>query len=143
MSTFGAPASLLSEYTSIPPTNLSLKALLALSPSSSSPPTQSQVHQSAIFTSQELPVRLARRVAAFRALPFIVGANPHVSRVARLYAESFELLANWRKRLDQGGEGEEQGFVDSLQGLVERHRDNVPTLARGECGCGALERQRR
>lgn len=132
VSTFGAPPKLLSQYTSLPPTPLSLKALLALSPSASSPPPQSQVHESALFTSRELPIRLARRVAAFRALPFIVGANPHIGRVARLYAESFEILASWRDLLDKGGQGEEERFVDSLRELVERHRDNVPTLARGE-----------
>lgn len=132
VSTFGAPPKLLSQYTSLPPTPVSLKALLALSPSASSPPPQSQVHESALFTSRELPIRLARRVAAFRALPFIVGANPHIGRVARLYAESFEILASWRDLLEKGGEGEEERFVDSLRELVERHRDNVPTLARGE-----------
>lgn len=132
LSTFGAPAGILHQYTSMPPTNLSLKALLELSPSTSSPVSQDHVHQSALFTSRELPIRLARRVAAFRALPFIVGANPHVGKVARLYAESFETLANWRNRLETGGQGEEEGFVHSLRELVERHRDNVPTLARGE-----------
>ncbi|CAO1622282.1 unnamed protein product [Jaminaea pallidilutea] len=135
VSTFGAPASLLSRYTSVPPTNLSLKALLQLSPSGSSPPQQSQVHESALFTSRELPIRLARRVAAFRALPFIVGANPLIGRVARYYAESFEILARWRQRLEKGGPGEELGFVESLRELVERHRDNVPTLARGFLEC--------
>lgn len=132
VSTFGAPPKLLSQYTSLPPTPLSLKALLALSPSALAPPPRSQVHESALFTSRELPIRLARRVAAFRSLPFIVGANPHIGRVARLYAESFEILASWRDVLEKGGEGEEERFVDSLRELVERHRDNVPTLARGK-----------
>ncbi|CAO1626449.1 unnamed protein product [Sympodiomycopsis kandeliae] len=135
VSTFGAPPKLLSQYTSLPPTPLSLKALLALSPSASSPPPRSQVHESALFTSRELPIRLAKRVAAFRALPFIVGANPHIGRVARLYAESFEILASWRELLEKDGQGEEERFVDSLRELVERHRDNVPTLARGFLEC--------
>ncbi|PWN25927.1 alpha-ketoacid dehydrogenase kinase [Jaminaea rosea] len=135
VSTFGAPAHLLAQYTSQPPTNLSLKKLLSLSPTTTTPPSQAQVHESALFTSQELPIRMARRVASFRSLPFIVGANPHIGRVARLYAESFEILANWSDRLRKGGEGEEERFVELLRQLVERHRDNIPDLARGFLEC--------
>lgn len=135
VSTFGASADSLSYYSSLPQTNLSLKALLSLSPTTTSPPSQSQVHESALFTSRELPIRLARRVAAFRSLPFIVGANPHIGRVARLYAESFENLAQWQRRLAAGGQGEEEKFVDSLRETVESHRENIPILARGFLEC--------
>ncbi|CAO1635077.1 unnamed protein product [Parajaminaea phylloscopi] len=135
VSTFGAPADLLSYYSSLPPTGLSLRALLRLNPASTSTPTQARVHQSALFTARELPIRLARLVAAFRSLPFIVGANPHIGSVARLYAESFEMLAQWRQRLEAGGQGDEERFVESLRSLVESHRENVPILARGFLEC--------
>ncbi len=57
--------------------------------------TPEQLILSAQHTIRELPIRLARRVGGFRALPFIVGSNPFISKTARLYASSFETLVKF------------------------------------------------
>lgn len=91
-----------------------------------SPPN---ILQSASFTRRELPIRLARRVGAFRNLPFIVGSNPYVQKIARLYADSFQTLARFGEITD---EESNTRYTDVLEQLVSDHAQNVPTLARGE-----------
>lgn len=83
---------------------------------------------SAQHTLRELPIRLARRVGGFRALPFIVGSNPFISRIARLYASSFETLVKFGKLETQE---DNERFTAVLEELVSEHAQNIPTLARG------------
>ena len=42
---------------------------------------------------QELPIRIAHRVAAIRNLPFIVGCNPEILAVHELYIRAFTILS--------------------------------------------------
>lgn len=132
LSTFGASPELLSFYLSIPPTSLTLSSLLHLGGSPGVPPTESQLLHSARFTAKELPIRLARRVDQYRSLPFIVGSNPHISKIAGLYASSFDSLASL-------GEihtlQDNEDFTSRLEQMVQLHSENVPTLARGFLEC--------
>ncbi|ORX59693.1 alpha-ketoacid dehydrogenase kinase [Hesseltinella vesiculosa] len=88
-------------------------------------------NQSAQYARTELPVRLARRVRAFQTLPFIVGTNPYIREIYRLYYDSFESLEPFvqMKQFDP------VTYADKLKDLVERHTDNIPTLARGFLEC--------
>lgn len=77
-------------------------------------------------------MRLARRVDQFRSLPFIVGSNPYISKIAKLYASSFEDLASIPviKTLQDN-----ERFVEKLDEMVNSHSENIPTLARGFLEC--------
>lgn len=94
--------------------------------------TASQIIESAEFTRKQLPIRLARRVGGFRSLPFIVGSNPYIQQIARLYSGSFETLSNFPeiRTLE-----DHEGFVRTLEGLVEDHAPTIPILARGFLEC--------
>jgi hypothetical protein len=130
LSTFGADGALLSAHLARPPTSLTLRSLLALGGSPGSTPSRAHILQSARFTAGELPLRLARRVAAFRELPFIVGSNPHIQAVARLYAGSFQAIASLPRIAD---DADNERFTRALEAMVQDHAENIPTLARGEC----------
>lgn len=132
LSTFGAAPELLSEYLGTPPTQLTLASLLNLGGSPGVPPQEEQLLQSAKFTAKELPVRLARRVDQYRSLPFIVGSNPYISKIAKLYASSFDSLASL-SQIDSLQDNER--FVQRLDEMVNLHSENIPTLARGFIEC--------
>lgn len=129
LSTFGADGELLTGFLARPPTALTLRSLLALGGSPGSRPSTHHILTSARFTASELPVRLARRVDAFRGLPFIVGSNPHIQKVARLYAGSFQAIAGVGRIKD---DADNERFTRALEQMVEDHAENIPTLARGE-----------
>lgn len=80
------------------------------------------------YAKTELPVRLARRVRAFQSLPFIVGTNPHIKEIYSLYYDSFESLVKYAL---PDAPGDDIEFTEKLKDFVERHSDNIPTLARG------------
>ena len=127
-STFGACPDLLSRYLSLQPAPLTLRQLMAQGGRPGQPPTPEQLLASAQHTQRELPIRLARRVGGFRALPFIVGSNPFISKIARLYASGFDTIAKF------GPINTEQDnikFTAVLEELVSAHAQNIPTLARG------------
>ncbi|SAM03563.1 hypothetical protein [Absidia glauca] len=96
------------------------------------PLSQENLRQCALYARTELPVRLARRVRAFQTLPFIVGTNPYIKEIYKLYYDSFEMLEQYSHRRD---EGDDMEFADKLKDLVDRHTDNIPTLARGFLEC--------
>ena len=48
--------------------------------------------RSAQYLHRELPIRVAHRIASFRALPFIVGCNPTILSVHELYIRAFHIL---------------------------------------------------
>jgi hypothetical protein len=133
LSTFGATPNLLSRYLRIAPTQLTLSSIVALGGGKPGvPPSDKQLLNSARFTAKELPVRLARRVDQFRSLPFIVGSNPYISKIAKLYASSFDSLASIIpiKTLSENDK-----FVEKLDEMVNSHSENIPTLARGFLEC--------
>lgn len=95
------------------------------------PLSRQSLTQCAHYARTELPVRLAMRVRAFQNLPFIVGTNPHIKDVYRLYYESFDSLEKYSD-LQHSENGSDLEFAEKLKELVERHADNIPTLARGK-----------
>lgn len=80
------------------------------------------------YARTELPVRLARRVRAFQSLPFIVGTNPYIKDIYTLYYNSFESLVKYSL---PDAPDDDNEYIEKLKDFVERHSDNIPTLARG------------
>ncbi|KAL2852011.1 hypothetical protein BJY01DRAFT_260337 [Aspergillus pseudoustus] len=89
---------------------------------------------SANFTLSLLPARLASRIEALRNLPFIVVANPHVSKIYGNYVHSLSTLLPWQKRQVTNLEEEHQ-FAEVLADLVHTHANTIPILARGFLEC--------
>jgi len=52
------------------------------------------VLESAALVLDELPRRLAHRVRKWGGLPFIVGTNPFIARIHKLYQSSFEVCCD-------------------------------------------------
>ncbi|KAG0750007.1 hypothetical protein G6F57_000661 [Rhizopus arrhizus] len=96
------------------------------------PPLSTQSLQACTdYARTELPVRLARRVRAFQSLPFIVGTNPYIKDIYSLYYDSFETLVQYASPTSH----DDVEFIETLKDFVERHSDNIPTLARGFLEC--------
>ncbi|CAK7218465.1 hypothetical protein SCUCBS95973_003494 [Sporothrix curviconia] len=100
--------------------------------------------QSANFSLELIPVRLARRLQALRNLPYIVVSNSHVRQIYRNYRHSLRSLLPWWRRRAKGGSGggghgalaittleEEIAFTDVLAELVATHQNTIPILAQG------------
>lgn len=115
---------LLSKYESTTPRPLNLSQLLSFG----RPVTPDSVLASVSYVLYELPRRLATRVRYLETLPFIVGTNPYVSKTTQSFQESFHLLAT-HPPVRNLQENEE--FARMLSGIVERHRDDIPTMAKG------------
>ncbi|KAI9245863.1 branched-chain alpha-ketoacid dehydrogenase [Phascolomyces articulosus] len=96
------------------------------------PLTKESLRDCAQYARTELPVRLARRVRAFQTLPFIVGTNPYIKEIYKLYYESFESLEPYSHGRSPNDDLE---YSEKLEDLVDRHADNIPTLARGFLEC--------
>ncbi|KAF7555428.1 hypothetical protein G7046_g6552 [Stylonectria norvegica] len=91
---------------------------------------------SANFALSLLPVRLAHRIQALRNLPYIVVANPNISRIYNNYLHSLSiLLPYWHAARDRGHPistpDEEVKFTHVLAELVATHTDTIPILAKG------------
>ena len=89
---YGVPMNLLARSLENTPQPITLPYLLAHGGQPGKAPTTDELLRSAKYTQQELPVRLARRVRQFYSLPFIIGTNPYIQEVARLYAVSYTHL---------------------------------------------------
>lgn len=48
-----------------------------------------------MYLQKELPVRIAHRIAGFRALPFQVGCNPTILAVHEMYIRAFYMLTEY------------------------------------------------
>jgi 26S proteasome regulatory subunit T1 len=105
------------------------------------------VIQSVAHVQSELPRRLAARVNAIQALPYIVGTNPYIARMLEAYRKSFLWLVNQPKVQTLEGNAE---FTEHLATLVEGeallaslygtlviddpsagHANDIPTIAKG------------
>ncbi|TFK42821.1 hypothetical protein BDQ12DRAFT_696253 [Crucibulum laeve] len=119
---------LLSKYASSPPRPLNLSQLLSYG----RPVTSDSVLSSVSYVLSEIPRRLATRVRSLEALPFIVGTNPYVSKTLNAYRESFLWLATYPAvtNLDQNAK-----FAEQLSDLVQRHANDIPTMAKGFQEC--------
>jgi len=115
---------LLARYESTPPRPLNLTQLLSFG----HPVTPDSVLSSVSYALSELPRRLATRVRSLEALPFIVGTNPYVTKTLEAYRESFRWLSTHPQVTNLQKNAE---FVEHLSALVERHANDIPTLAKG------------
>ncbi|KAI0406170.1 kinase isozyme 4 [Xylaria palmicola] len=98
------------------------------------PLSESALFASANFTLNLLPIRLAHRIQALRNLPFIVVADPNVSRIYNNYLHSLSTLLPWKHRTISNIEEEKQ-FTSVLAELVSTHQDTIPILAKGFIQC--------
>jgi Mitochondrial branched-chain alpha-ketoacid dehydrogenase kinase len=96
-----------------------------------SKPIERQLILSAQFLHNELPVRLAHRVAELENLPYGLSAKPHVLKVRDWYVESFKDLKAFPKVKDATNE---QQFTSLLKHIYSRHRNVVPVMAMGVAG---------
>jgi len=116
---------------------VTLKTLLGLGrtpESGSSPHTLETNLQVARYARQELPVRLARLIKATQKLPFIVGTNPYIKSVYKLYYDSFQTITNSAEAQEIRTKEDIDKFAALLQGLVSSHADVVPMLSQGTKG---------
>jgi 26S proteasome regulatory subunit T1 len=117
-------AELLTRYDSSPHRPLNLTQLLSFG----HPVTPQSVLSSVGYALSELPRRLAARVRSIEALPFIVGTNPYVAKILSAYRESFVYLASHAPITTLE---ENAIFVQRLENLVQRHANDIPTMAKG------------
>ena len=96
-----------------------------------SKPIERQLILSAQFLHNELPVRLAHRVAELENLPYGLSAKPHVLKVRDWYVESFKELRGFPKVKDASDEVE---LTKVLNHIYTRHRNVVPVMAMGVAG---------
>ena len=117
-------ATLLANHLAQPSYPLTLSKLL----SHGKPLTTKSILQSAAYVLAEIPRLLSRRTRALENLPFIVGTNPYIARTLQEHWESFEWLATYPAptTLDENA-----NFVDHLEYLVQKHANDIPTIARG------------
>ncbi|KAF5391736.1 hypothetical protein D9757_001648 [Collybiopsis confluens] len=115
---------LLARYASSPHRPLNLSALLSFG----QPLTPDSVLASVAYALEEIPRRLATRVQSIESLPFIVGTNPYVASILAAHRDSFEWLATY---VTPTSLEENADFAESLEDLVERHANDIPTLAKG------------
>ncbi|KAI9144436.1 branched-chain alpha-ketoacid dehydrogenase [Paraphysoderma sedebokerense] len=116
---------LIEKYSSQPVTPVTLEELIRYGSSASS---KSYLVQNAQFLQKELPIRLGKRVKAMQNLPYIVGTNPHIYEIYKLYLDSFDAIRGFEKVKD--AETEEK-FTQMLEELVEAHGEVIPKLAQG------------
>ncbi|KAF8948857.1 hypothetical protein BGZ47_002017 [Haplosporangium gracile] len=122
---------------------VTLKTLLGLGRSGSSSHDQ---HQQGVaagdlainldvarYARKELPVRLARLIKATQKLPFIVGTNPYIKRVYKLYYDSFQSITASPEEIRDKDDLDR--FAALLKGLVESHADVIPMLSQGFLEC--------
>lgn len=115
---------LLTHYKSTPPRPINLTQLLSFG----HPVTEESVLSSVSYALSELPRRIATRVRSLEGLPFIVGTNPYVTKTLHAYRESFKWLATHPAVTNLE---ENKLFVEQLAGLVQRHANDIPTMAKG------------
>ncbi|KAJ4156873.1 hypothetical protein NW754_008510 [Fusarium falciforme] len=94
---------------------------------------------SANFALSLLPVRLAHRIQALRNLPYIVVANPNISRIYNNYVHSLSILLPYWHATREGHPisttEDEVRFTNVLAELVATHTDTIPILAKGFLEC--------
>lgn len=94
------------------------------------PLSQQALLNSANFTLEILPSRLAHRIQSLRSLPYIVVANPNVSKIHGNYVHSLSTLLPYAERRIESLE-EEVKFTEVMADLVQTHGNTIAILARG------------
>ncbi|KAG1715663.1 hypothetical protein ID866_1505 [Astraeus odoratus] len=119
---------LLASYAAHPPRPITLSSLVAYG----QPLTPDSLLRSVSYVLSEIPRRLARRARALETLPFIVGTNPYVAKTLKAYRDSFQFLATYPAVTTLK---ENAKFTEELSQLVESHRNDIPTMAKGFQEC--------
>ncbi|KAI8873683.1 alpha-ketoacid dehydrogenase kinase [Ramicandelaber brevisporus] len=97
------------------------------------PLTLEKIIASAEYSRSELPVRMAKLVIqSFQKLPFIVGTNPHINSVYKLYVAAFERLRDFPpiETLEQSDE-----FTKRLHEHIQSLTGIIPKIAQGFLEC--------
>lgn len=121
-------AQLLSKYVTSPPRPINLSKLLSFG----RPLTNESVLDSVSYALAEIPRRLATRVRSLEALPFIVGTNPFIAKTLNAFRDSFQTLATYPPVT---ATEENVKFTELLANLVQKHANDIPTLAKGFQEC--------
>ena len=102
------------------------------------PLSEKALLQSANFSLDLIPVRLARRLHALRNLPYIVVSNSNIRQIYDNYRHSLQaLLPLWQRHSGHSGSSavstldQEIAFTDELAELVTSHQNTIPILAQG------------
>jgi len=88
----------------------------------------SKALRSANYVRNELAVRLAHRIRDFQRLPFIVGLNPHIQAVYKLYWEAFD---SFREVGEITTAEENIKYCELLKRFLNKHLVVIPQLAMG------------
>lgn len=94
------------------------------------PLSEENLFASANFTLSILPSRLAHRIQSLRNLPYIVVANPHISKIHSNYLHSLSTLLPYAEHKINTLE-EEIRFTEVMADLVQTHANTISILARG------------
>ena len=95
------------------------------------PPLSSEdLLNSANFTLSILPSRLAHRIQSLRSLPYIVVANPNVSKIHNNYVHSLSTLIPYAEKTIETLQEEIQ-FTEAMADLVQTHNNTIAILAKG------------
>ncbi|KAI8085103.1 branched-chain alpha-ketoacid dehydrogenase [Halteromyces radiatus] len=94
--------------------------------------TTERLLKSANYVRHELPIRIAHRLREFQNLPFIVGVNPHMQQVYRLYWEAFDRLRSVPPIKTQQ---DNERFCELLYTSLQAHLVVIPQLALGIQEC--------
>jgi 26S proteasome regulatory subunit T1 len=119
-----ADAQLLADYATYRPRPLTLSTLLSFG----RPLTTESVLRSFSYAVSELPKRLATRIRSLEGLPYIVGTNPYVAKTLGAYRDSFHWLVSYPevRTLEENAV-----FAAQLEGLVQKHGNDIPIMAKG------------
>ncbi|XP_052074373.1 3-methyl-2-oxobutanoate dehydrogenase [lipoamide] kinase, mitochondrial-like [Mytilus californianus] len=116
--------------------NIAAKSSIRLTPTTilyaGKSPDNSHLLKSAQYLYNELPVRIAHRIVGFRGLPFIVGCNPTILQVHEMYIRAFHILFKHPPVMDLRSE---ETYTETLQQLLDEHKDVVTLLAEGFSEC--------
>lgn len=105
-------------------TGVSLKYMMA----HGAHPTERNLLLSAQFLHQELPIRLAHRVAELENLPFGLSTKSPVLKVRDWYVDSFQDIRAFPPILTKT---DELNFTEMISQIKSRHNNVVPTMAMG------------
>ncbi|KAK4900247.1 hypothetical protein LTR27_002471 [Elasticomyces elasticus] len=94
------------------------------------PLSEQSLLNSANFTLSLLPARLAHRIQSLRSLPYIVVANPNVSKIHGNYVHSLSTLLPYAERRIETLKDEVE-FTAVMADLVQTHNNTISILARG------------
>lgn len=112
------------QYSRASPRPFTCRAALRLT----SPVSTETLLQNAEYVRTELPVRLARSIKAFQALPYIVGINPHVVDILQKFCRAFDVLRRTPPITDLD---EERHFNTTLTAAFKETSDVVTRMSMG------------